>query len=88
MTNNIPCKVDALSLTWSPKELLRIKDLAKIGACIKGEIITNSKNAALTRHLQTLKTKKDSDLLNVAAFDANGYKDVLNRYQTACTVHM
>jgi phage replication initiation protein len=85
MTNNIPCKVDALSLTWSPKELLRIKDLAKIGACIKGEIVTNSKNAALTRHLQTLKTKKDSDLLNVAAFDANGYKDVLNRYQTACT---
>jgi len=85
MTNKIPCKVDALSLTWSPQELLRIKDLAKIGACIKGEVVTNSKSAALNRHLQTLKTQKDSDLLNVAAFDANGYKDVLNRYKAACT---
>jgi len=88
MTNKvtaIPCKVDALSLTWSPQELLRIKDLAKIGACIKGEVITNSKNVALNRHLQTLKTQKDSDLLNVAAFDVNGYNDVLNRYKSACT---
>jgi len=85
MTNRIPCKVDALSMTWSPQELLRIKDLAKIGACIKGEIVTNSKNAALNRHLQTLKTQKDSDLLNVAAFDADGYKDVLNRYKAACS---
>jgi DNA relaxase NicK len=88
MTNNstsIPCKVDALSLTWSPQELLRIKDLARIGASIKGEVITSSKNVALSRHLETLKTQKDRDLLNVTAFDANGYNDVLNRYKSSCT---
>jgi hypothetical protein len=44
---NIPCKVDALSLTWSPVELLRIKHLAKIGACLKGDIVTTAKNDSL-----------------------------------------
>ena len=55
----IPCLVDALSLTWSPKELLNIKHMAKIGACVKGELIVKAKDAALNRELTKLESTKN-----------------------------
>jgi DNA relaxase NicK len=83
--NNIPCKVDALSLTWSPQELLRIKHLAKIGACLKGDIVTTAKDDSLRRHLNDLKEKQHKEFLGIKAFDSNAYKNVLARYQNACS---
>jgi len=90
MTNNpktiksIPCKVDALSLTWSPTELLRIKQLAKIGACLKGDIVTTAKHDSLQRHLKQAETIKHKEFLGLPAFDNNAYKNVLARYQNSC----
>jgi DNA relaxase NicK len=81
---NIPCKVDALSLTWSPVELLRIKHLAKIGACLKGDIVTTAKNDSLQRHLQKLENQKHKDFLGLKAFDDKAYQQVLTRYTEAC----
>lgn len=80
----IPCLVDALSLTWSPKELMNIKHMAKIGACIKGELITKAKDAALNRELAQLEKNKNKDLLGVEAFNAHDYQDILNRYKDSC----
>jgi len=88
MTNkklNIPCVVDALSLTWSPEELLRIKHLAKIGACLKGDIVATAQNDSLKRHLQKLSDQKHKDFLGLKAFDNAGYQNVLSRYQDACS---
>ena len=88
MTNktlNIPCIVDALSLTWSPEELLRIKHLAKIGACLKGDIVATAQNDSLKRHLQKLSDQKHKDFLGLKAFDNTGYQNVLSRYEDACS---
>jgi DNA relaxase NicK len=82
---SIPCKVDALSLTWSPQELLRIKHLAKIGACIKGDIITTAKNDSLQRHLTDLKEKQHKEFLEANAFDNEAYQQITSRYQDACS---
>lgn len=82
---SIPCKVDALSLTWSPVELLRLKHLAKIGACIKGEVITTAKDNSLKRHLQKLQEQKHKEFLGEKAFDSTGYQNVLSRYKDACS---
>jgi len=84
-TKNIPCKVDALSLTWSPQELLRIKHLAKIGACLKGDIITTAKNDSLQRHLIKLKEQQHKEFLGIKAFDNQAYQNVITRYQEACS---
>lgn len=81
---SIPCKVDAISLTWSPTELLRIKHLAKIGACLKGDIVTTAKLDSLQRHLQQAETLKHKEFLGLPAFDDNAYQNVLTRYSDAC----
>ena len=81
---NIPCKVDALSLTWSPEELLRIKHLAKIGACLKTGLVVNARNNSLTRYLSALEGKKNNELLNVSAFNHTAYGDILTRYKDNC----
>jgi DNA relaxase NicK len=77
----IPCLVDALSLTWSPKELIEIKHMAKIGASIKGELIVKAKDAALNRELARLEATKDSELLATEAFNSHEYEAILNRYK-------
>ena len=82
---SIPCKVDALSLTWSPTELLRIKHLAKIGACLKGDIVATAQDDSLKRHLQKLSDQKHKDFLGLKAFDNTGYQNVLSRYEDACS---
>lgn len=82
---NIPCKVDALSFTWSPVELLRIKDLAKIGACIKGDIITYTQNSTLNRELAKLEKTKNNELTGAKAFNNVAYQDILNRYKQSCS---
>lgn len=84
-STNIPCKVDALSLTWSPQELLRIKHLAKIGACLKGDVVATAQNDSLKRHLQKLSDQKHKDFLKLKAFDNTGYQNVLSRYEDACS---
>lgn len=81
----IPCLVDALSLTWSPKELLNIKHMAKIGACIKGELITKAKDAALNRELAKLEETKNKELLGTNAFNAHEYEAILTRYKESCS---
>jgi hypothetical protein len=81
---SIPCKVDALSLTWSPQELLRVKHLAKIGACLKKGIITQAQDSSLNRHLNIAQSIKHKDFLNTKAFDSNAYKQILERYEQAC----
>lgn len=80
----IPCKVDALSLTWSPQELLRIKQLAKIGACVKTGIVSEARQSSLNRHLANLEAKKNQQLLDTKVFDSAAYQGVLNRYEAAC----
>jgi DNA relaxase NicK len=80
----IPCIVDALSFTWSPKELLRIKEMAKIGACVKGDIITKARDASLNRELAKLETQRDKDLLAAPAFNTHDYQNILNRYKDSC----
>jgi len=88
MTNkvkNIPCKIDALSFTWSTESLLRLKHLAKIGACIKGEVLSTAKNDSITRHLQKLEEQKHKEFLGIKAFDNAGYQNVLSRYKDACS---
>jgi len=87
MTNkitNIPCKVDALSLTWSPQELLKIKNLAKTGVCIKKSTIHKSQDDSLKRHIASLEKKKNHQLLNTKAFDTEAYGEILDRYEQAC----
>lgn len=81
---SIPCKIDALSLTWSPQELLRIKQLAKIGACVKTGIVTSAKQTSLDRHLASLNQKKNQQLLDAQVFDSGAYAGILNRYEKAC----
>lgn len=81
---SIPCKVDALSLTWSPQELLRIKHLAKIGACIKGDIIATVQKDSLEKHLQQLKEKMHKDFLSVNAFNNDAYQEITQRYKKSC----
>lgn len=81
---SIPCKVDALSLTWSPVELLRIKHLAKIGACIKKGTITGANQSSLKRHLHQAETKKNQNLLDSSAFDVASYTQILSNYENAC----
>ncbi|PHR84512.1 MAG: replication protein [Colwellia sp.] len=82
---SIPCKVDALSLTWSPTELLRIKHLAKIGACLKGDIIETAKSDSRQRHLNDAKSKMHKEFLGLNAFDNTGYQNVISRYKDACS---
>lgn len=88
MTNNaleIPCKVDALSLTWSPKELLRLKELAKIGACVKKGHIQQIKQSSLERKLNKLEDKKNQDLSALEnKFDTAAISAVVNEYKEAC----
>jgi phage replication initiation protein len=81
---SIPCKVDALSITWSPQELLRIKHLAKIGACLKGDIVATAKNDSLQRHLKQAQEIKHKEFLGLPAFDSDAYQNVLARYQNSC----
>ena len=81
---NIPCKVDALSLTWSPNELLRIKHLAKIGACVKTGIISEAKENTLSRRLNILERNKNEQLISVNAFDTAAYQNILDIYDDAC----
>ena len=81
---NIPCKVDALSLTWSPVELLRLKEMAKIGACLKTGLVIDARHNALNRHLHDLEAKKNRDFLQIPAFDSVAYGNVLNRYKDNC----
>ena len=80
----IPCLVDALSLTWSPKELLNIKHMAKIGACVKGELIVKAKDAALNRELTKLESTKNKELLATNAFNSHEYEAILSRYKDSC----
>jgi|GEM_PF-1417648 len=82
-TQSIPCKVDALSLTWSPQELLRIKNLAKIGACVKTGKIISAKQTSLDRHLASLTQKKNKALLTTQVFDSSAYGEILTRYENA-----
>jgi len=90
MTNNpktiqsIPCKVDALSLTWSPTELLRIKHLAKIGACLKSSSVTTAKDNALTRRLNNLKATRDKKLLIADAFRYKTQDKIIDAYNDSC----
>lgn len=90
MTNNpktiqsIPCKVDALSLTWSPTELLRIKHLAKIGACLKSSTVTTAKDNALTRRLNNLKATRDKKLLIADAFRYKTQDKIIDAYNDSC----
>ena len=81
---NIPCKVDALSLTWSPNELLRVKHLAKIGACVKTGIISEAKENTLSRRLNILERTKNEQLISVNAFDTAAYQNILDIYDDAC----
>ena len=87
MTNkikSIPCKVDALSLTWSPQELLGLKHLAKIGACLKTGLVIDARHNSLNRHLHSLEAKKNSEFSQIPAFDSVAYGNVLNRYKDNC----
>lgn len=81
---NIPCKVDALSLTWSPQELLRLKQLAKIGASVKKGTIIKAKQSSLERQLTSLELDKNEQLKSTKAFDSNAYRKIINRYELAC----
>lgn len=81
---NIPCKVDALSLTWSPKELLKVKQLAKIGASLKKGTVLEAQQSSLNRHLSSLERKKNQQLLDAKAFDSAEYSGILSRYEEAC----
>jgi DNA relaxase NicK len=85
MTNKkaLYCKVDALSMTWSPQELLRIKQLAKIGACIKKSHIEEIQGNALTRKLSNLEIKKNIDLTNAQTFDYSSYTNIISEYKDA-----
>ncbi len=82
--NSIPCKVDALSLTWSPTELLRIKHLAKIGACLKGDIVTTAKNDSLARKHNELKENMHKEFLATNAFNNDAYQQIVSRYKSSC----
>lgn len=85
MTNkSIPCKVDALSMTWSPQELLHIKQLAKIGACVKQSTLIEVKNSAVQRKLNNLEIKRNADLKNAKPFDVQDYSNVLSEYKESC----
>ena len=87
MTNkikSIPCKVDALSLTWSPTELLRIKHLAKIGACIKSSSVATAKDDALARRLNNLKANRDKKLLIADAFKYKTHDKIIDVYNESC----
>lgn len=85
MTNkSIPCKVDALSFTWSPTELLRVKHLAKIGASLKKGVVVQAKQDSLQRRLNKLLNIKNQDLLAADSFDENAYSQIIFNYQQAC----
>ncbi|MCJ8318741.1 MAG: replication initiation factor domain-containing protein [Colwellia sp.] len=84
-TTSIPCKVDALSLTWSPQELLRIKHLAKIGATVKDEFRTKARQLAQKRKFAALDSARNtmSESLYLSAcqeitreFDERRHKDL------------
>ncbi|XPF94281.1 replication initiation factor domain-containing protein [Colwellia sp. RE-S-Sl-9] len=75
------CKVDALSLTWSPQELLHIKQLAKVGACIKKSDIEEIQGNALLRKLSNLEIKKNIDLSAAETFNHVAYNDILESYK-------
>lgn len=81
---SIPCKVDALSLTWSPQELLRIKHLAKIGACLKSSSVTTAKDNALNRRLNNLKVSRDKKLLIADSFKYKTQDKIIDAYNDSC----
>jgi len=82
--NSIPCIVDALTVTWLPEETVKIKQLAKIGASIKGEIITKVKDLSLQRELAKMEAWKNKSLKECLSFDTTAYQDVLHRYKNSC----
>lgn len=81
----IPCIVDALSMTWSPDELIRVKHMAKISATLKKGVIQETRMSRLTYQLDKLSQNKDQELKGVEAFNDVVYRDVMNRYKESCS---
>lgn len=81
----VPCIVDALSLTWSPDELIKIKHMAKISATLKKGTIQESRMSRLTYQLNKASEKKNEELKGVKAFSSVVYQDIMNRYKESCS---
>ena len=81
---NIPCKVDALSMTWSPEQLLHLKALAKTGATVKkGQVIEFQRNI-LEQKLAQASQLKDDQLKAAQAFDVQRYDEIMESYRDNC----
>jgi len=91
MSNKTPkkvpyaCKLDALSLTWSPESILHIKQLAKIGATVKKSRIIEVKNSLVQQKLLSAEIKKNISLCEAETFNHVEYQKITEEYQESCT---